>query len=230
MNKCGVIKDLLPLYADEMCSTDSKELVEEHIAYCEDCKRELEDYSYNTGLPAVKADEAFKSFKKRMSVKTIVTVAVCLVLSLALVFGVYYVMFEQLYVAEYSPDLLKVETTEDGGIRVDVNADNYLRMEVWDYIDSDGSTDIYLTVVDNNYTKMTADDDTSDHYWFTNNASAICAQSGDYSPIGGDDPNYKVKNIYYFEINPKVLYRTPGSIKEKLGDTKPQLIWSAPEE
>ncbi len=230
MNKCGVIKDLLPLYADEVCSADSKEIVEEHIASCADCKQELEDYRYNTGLPQVKADEAFKSFKKRMSIKTIVTVAVCLALSLALTFGVYYVMFEQLYVVEYSPDLLRVEKTEDGGIKVNVNTDNYLRMEVWDYIASDGSTDIYLTVVDNNYTKMAADDDTSDHYWYTNNASAICAQSGTYSPIGGDDENYRVRNIYYLEMNPRVLYRMPGSILEKLGDVEPQLIWSAQEE
>ena len=38
---CEIIKDLLPLYHDGVCSSDSKTAVEEHLAYCESCKAEL---------------------------------------------------------------------------------------------------------------------------------------------------------------------------------------------
>jgi uncharacterized protein YpmB len=41
---CDIIKDLLPLYLDNVCSEDSKRAVEEHIATCENCRRELEAY------------------------------------------------------------------------------------------------------------------------------------------------------------------------------------------
>lgn len=34
---CNVIQDLLPLYADRICSGESRELVDEHLAECEDC-------------------------------------------------------------------------------------------------------------------------------------------------------------------------------------------------
>lgn len=34
---CEVIKDLLPSYIDDICSKDSKELIEEHISECGDC-------------------------------------------------------------------------------------------------------------------------------------------------------------------------------------------------
>lgn len=34
---CNVIRDLLPLYADQICSDESKKLVEEHLAECGDC-------------------------------------------------------------------------------------------------------------------------------------------------------------------------------------------------
>lgn len=34
---CSVIRDLLPLYVDRICSEESRELVEEHIADCKDC-------------------------------------------------------------------------------------------------------------------------------------------------------------------------------------------------
>lgn len=39
---CEVIRDLLPLYIDEVCSPDSKELVEAHLRTCEDCRRLME--------------------------------------------------------------------------------------------------------------------------------------------------------------------------------------------
>ena len=35
--KCNVIRDLLPLYADQICSDESRELVDEHLAGCRDC-------------------------------------------------------------------------------------------------------------------------------------------------------------------------------------------------
>lgn len=34
---CNVIRDLLPLYADQICSDESRELVDEHLAECRDC-------------------------------------------------------------------------------------------------------------------------------------------------------------------------------------------------
>lgn len=38
---CDVIRDLLPLYLDGVCSEDSRQLVEEHLQTCESCRREL---------------------------------------------------------------------------------------------------------------------------------------------------------------------------------------------
>ena len=38
---CGVIRDLLPLYADDACSEESRTLVEEHLAECPACAEEL---------------------------------------------------------------------------------------------------------------------------------------------------------------------------------------------
>lgn len=35
---CNVVKDLLPLYVDNICSKESKEIVEQHLSECVDCK------------------------------------------------------------------------------------------------------------------------------------------------------------------------------------------------
>jgi predicted anti-sigma-YlaC factor YlaD len=46
---CEIVKDLLPLYLDGVCSNDSKTAVEEHLATCENCKAELQ--AMQTSLP-----------------------------------------------------------------------------------------------------------------------------------------------------------------------------------
>jgi len=43
MISCEVIRDLLPLYADELASENSKQLIEEHVAHCPACKRVMQE-------------------------------------------------------------------------------------------------------------------------------------------------------------------------------------------
>lgn len=39
MTHCNIIRDLLPLYVDGVCSVESRELVEDHLARCPACAR-----------------------------------------------------------------------------------------------------------------------------------------------------------------------------------------------
>lgn len=39
---CEIIKDLLPLYHDGVCSDDSRTVVAEHLLECDSCKAELQ--------------------------------------------------------------------------------------------------------------------------------------------------------------------------------------------
>lgn len=48
---CNVIRDLLPLYAEDMVSPESKALVEDHLQGCESCTKELEDLKNTPKLP-----------------------------------------------------------------------------------------------------------------------------------------------------------------------------------
>lgn len=53
MNKadCSVIKDLLPLYIDDVCGAESKELVEEHVKQCKECTAEKAKMKGEIELP-----------------------------------------------------------------------------------------------------------------------------------------------------------------------------------
>jgi predicted anti-sigma-YlaC factor YlaD len=39
---CNIIKDLLPLYHDGVCSDDSRAMIDKHILECDSCKTELQ--------------------------------------------------------------------------------------------------------------------------------------------------------------------------------------------
>lgn len=88
---CDVILDLLPLYIDEVCSKSSKELVEDHLSFCDSCKKACQTYKETLTIPPYQETlKEIKPFKKmnRMIKLLIIT----LVIVLFLPFGVYYYM------------------------------------------------------------------------------------------------------------------------------------------
>ena len=91
---CEVIRDLMPLYVDDVLSSDSKALVEEHLETCEGCT----DYYHALKEPEgnykqmKKADEkaAFKKIKGTLKRKRLLTILVTAVCIAALGFGLFY--------------------------------------------------------------------------------------------------------------------------------------------
>lgn len=48
---CNVIRDLLPLYLDQICSEESKDMIENHLTECEDCREYYDKMS--TDIPHI---------------------------------------------------------------------------------------------------------------------------------------------------------------------------------
>jgi hypothetical protein len=48
-NNCDIVRDLLPLYLDDICNESSRKCVEEHIQGCEECRKLLQEIK--TDLP-----------------------------------------------------------------------------------------------------------------------------------------------------------------------------------
>lgn len=68
---CEIVKDLLPLYLDEVCSEESKKLVEEHLKECNDCKKYLEELKFNIKENKIHEINVFKKFVKSIYFKII---------------------------------------------------------------------------------------------------------------------------------------------------------------
>ena len=47
---CGIIKDLLPLYIDDVCNEESRKAVEFHLSECENCRNYYESMKSPEGF------------------------------------------------------------------------------------------------------------------------------------------------------------------------------------
>lgn len=63
---CNVVQDILPLYADDVVCAETKTLVEEHLAECDECKGTLIAMRVKIELPiAPDGAEAMRKVKRR---------------------------------------------------------------------------------------------------------------------------------------------------------------------
>ena len=61
---CDVIQDLMPVYIEHMCSTESRKLVEAHMAECEGCRQVFRAYTDETIVREVSRTEAHAEGKE----------------------------------------------------------------------------------------------------------------------------------------------------------------------
>lgn len=88
---CHVVQDLLPLYHDGVCSTESRDLVKSHLESCADCKDMLCSLSEEVTLgdavekaqPLLSVKMTWNKEKRKAFVRGLsIAVAVCLVLAI----------------------------------------------------------------------------------------------------------------------------------------------------
>ena len=73
--ECSIVRDLLPLYVEDMVSAETAQYIKTHLAECSECQRELVDLKECGGLTTIEnktsenATEAksFKIIMKRMN-------------------------------------------------------------------------------------------------------------------------------------------------------------------
>ncbi len=114
-NKCNLIKDILPLYVEDMASTDTREFVSEHLEHCEKCRAEFErmrkpaDFIPDTDIVPL------KRIKKDLFIKRLQTIFFTAILACAIVTVVFGILTSPKFFA-YSDDLLDVIDSNNGNV------------------------------------------------------------------------------------------------------------------
>lgn len=144
-NECMIVRDLLPLYVENLVSDETRAFVEEHLAGCEDCQKVLEQ---NRTPPVISGDAGavpLKNIKKRLRQQKLKSVflAVALVMAI-LIAGFGYLTMPQ-YVP-YSEDLLSVTENEDGMVFISFNEDKVTGFNINDLVLSDDGDKMILYI------------------------------------------------------------------------------------
>lgn len=116
-NKCNLIRDILPLYVEDMVSTDTREFVSEHLEHCEACRAELEHMRKPAGIIPGADIVPLKRIKKELFIKRLQTVFLTAVLACAIVAVVFGILTSPKFFP-YSDDLFNVNSGADGSITI----------------------------------------------------------------------------------------------------------------
>lgn len=118
-NQCNLIKDILPLYVEDMVSADTQEFVNAHLEQCAECRAELERMRGSTKfVPNIDTDIVpLKRIKKDLFIRRLQTIfftaiIACVVAIIAFGFLTSPAFFP------YSDDLLNVADNHSGEIIV----------------------------------------------------------------------------------------------------------------
>ena len=98
---CDIIQDMLPLYYDEVCSADSRKMIEEHLQECEKCSNIFQKLKTECVVDTKENAESIQSSVmgkmahswKRSLLRSFIIGIVITTIVLTAIFGTYYALF-----------------------------------------------------------------------------------------------------------------------------------------
>lgn len=89
MNKisCNTIRDILPLYVDEVVSEDTRTMVVEHLGQCAECRKQYENMKTKVVVPVEDDIKPLKRFKTAWKKKKIILVCLTVLITIVIIFG-----------------------------------------------------------------------------------------------------------------------------------------------
>ena len=88
MNKisCNIIRDLLPLYVDEVVSQDTRAMMVEHLEQCAECREKYENMKSTVVIPVEDDIKLLEHFKNAWKKKKIFLVCSTVFLTIVIIF------------------------------------------------------------------------------------------------------------------------------------------------
>lgn len=105
---CNIIRDLLPLYVDDVLSIDSKDFVESHLKDCSDCKKEYELMKEDLVIPRENRDNSLKSIKKTLKSKKIKNIVLTIILTSIIIISSIELIFHRNTLIKYDKNLIDI--------------------------------------------------------------------------------------------------------------------------
>lgn len=132
-NKCNLIKDILPLYVENMVSADTREFVSKHLEHCEECYAEFEHMRKPADFIPDVDIVPLKRIKKDLFMKRLQTIFFTAILACAIAAVAFGILTSPKFFS-YSDNLLNVIDGSNGSIIItfDNKVTGYSCMEEFD--------------------------------------------------------------------------------------------------
>ena len=95
-NECNIIRDILPLYVEDMVSADTSAFVEEHLEKCPECRAELNKMKNPSAFEPIATDiqvndaEPLKTIKKKWTKRNRIMIGTTVIVTALIVLLGYY--------------------------------------------------------------------------------------------------------------------------------------------
>jgi len=141
--ECSIIRDILPLYTENMVSDETREFIEEHLSVCNECKKEMEKMRIIDNLPPSNT-VPLKNIRKKLLYKKIQIVLLTTALVLIIAISVFALLTAPKFYP-YSDDILKLTENQNQSVTITFRED----VKGFSYIESsDIDTDILVIQVE----------------------------------------------------------------------------------
>lgn len=88
--KCKVVQDLLPRYAENLTNSETNKYIEEHLVKCKECLKKLNDISDKSILDKVEEKRKGRILKKKKKRNRLILLIILIVIILILIFINYF--------------------------------------------------------------------------------------------------------------------------------------------
>lgn len=140
-NECNIVRDILPLYVEELVSEDTKALVEEHLSECSGCRQAAARVRTPAGFAGNMEAAPLKRLKKKLMIKRVQTIVFTTALVLAIAVSAFAVLTAPKYLP-YSEELISVTKNTDGAVVL--TFDSSVTSYSWESrIDGDTGIEVY---------------------------------------------------------------------------------------
>jgi hypothetical protein len=116
-NECNIIRDILPLYIEDMVSADTSAFVEEHLETCAECRANLENLKNTSQIEEVSLAEQdndilpLRTIKKKWQRKKVLLICTTVLITILIsVIGLYSCEPVQEFVLTKSPNEIDADT------------------------------------------------------------------------------------------------------------------------
>lgn len=151
---CNIIRDMLPLYVDDLVSDDTRAMVEEHIGGCEACCRESFALKQEIILPS-NPDLLFEEtkmllrLKRQMRLKKLLAVVISVLMVVGILAGIYYWTNTKKFCVSYEESpLIVVNNDNNLWVRYKGGYEEIVSTEIFERkVEKGGKTYTYNTMV-----------------------------------------------------------------------------------